>query len=359
MQGIGLVVARADEAVLPVEPPLGRGGRHARRFGSVGRLHRQHAAPGQVLGVAERVVAGGGLRGHRGRRAELGDRVGGTEEERVDAVGHRHQRHDLARLGALEQRREQKGGVGRTGEAEVLGERVGHVDTCGAEPLRQPRRGAGVRAGDRDARHLRDVQAGVLEPLLPRRGREVGVALLAEALLPAAGPQVARGAPAVEELPGGGGAAEVLGEQAVGLAVADQQRGTGVAAVTFLRRAGGTGAHVAGDDEHGRVDGAQRRTQRRRGPPQPRAGIGREHVAVEAERRVCDRRVRLLDVGGRRGREPQRLRPRAGGRCECLTTCRDGHGQGVLVVGGDGAGTLRRSPAHDRGDAGAREPPVR
>src|SRR5690606_36369879 len=102
----------------------------------------------------------------------------------------------------------------------------------------------------RDPRHVREVEARVLEALLPRRGRELGVALLAEALLPRAGAQVTRFAPAVEELAGDGGAAEVHGGELVLVAVTDEHRRAGVAAVALLGGAGRAGAHVAGEQQH-------------------------------------------------------------------------------------------------------------
>ena len=71
--------------------------------------------------------------------------------------------------------------------------------------------------------------------------------------------------------------------------------------------------------------------------------VERRNRGIEAQRRVDRRRVRLLEIGGRCGGEPQRIDIDAGGRRHCGTGGFGSHGGGVLVERGDRAGA--RTPA--------------
>ena len=105
-----LTVPRTDEAVLPVEAPLGSRCRHPRRLGPV-RAAAIGSTPrhDRYLAYGERVVAAAELVGDAGGApVATGDRLGDPEHEHVGAVGHRHQGDDLAGLGRLEQRGEQQ-----------------------------------------------------------------------------------------------------------------------------------------------------------------------------------------------------------------------------------------------------------
>src|SRR5204863_2615631 len=100
-----------------------------------------------------------------------------------------------------------------------------------AERLGEAPGGAGVHTGDHDvvegvgrrARGLERVGEGLLA--------EGGVDALPEALLPAVRGRLPREAPALEELLGGGGGADELGDHVV---VAEQQRSGAVTPVSFV-----------------------------------------------------------------------------------------------------------------------------
>ena len=306
----------ADEAVLPVQTALRRRRRHAGRFGTVRRLHGQHAPPRQVLGVGQRVVAARDLLGHRtpGPVPRLHRSV--TRKRNTSAPSASDdERDDLAGRRLLDQVRQQHQGVGRAGEADRR--RPG----CRPRPRRAapsflarpaPARAWGAATATRctwSTSRPASFRRGV-----PGPGGELVVALLAEPLLPAVDAELARGPPAIQELLGGRCTAQVLGDQRSVLGVADQHT---------LPRRRRRRAHReirpcrCGRRRPGPARRARSSAARTAAPrPTPRSpGPASAATTSPSRRRAAwtDRGARLLHVD-RRGRgEPERGHPCPGG----------------------------------------------
>ncbi len=286
---------------------------------------------------------------------------GGPEQGHVGPVGQHDQGDDLAGGGPLERVGQQQRGLGRAGVAhggqEVLGRRGGAGGDLGGDLSHGP----GVGAGHDDLADGVGVQAGGVQRLLPRLLAEGHVLHLAEALLPLLGADVAGGAPAVEELLGERDAPEVLGQhRGVRAVLTDQQGGGGVASLALIRAGGQPGAHV-GHRHQRRAPAGEGGAQCAHGRAHRPVGVEGGGLTIEAESGVDHGGVGLVHVGRRGGREPQRVDRGPAGVAQGTqgqTRRLDGHGGGVLVVGGHRAGALAGVGAAGRGDGRPVEPVI-
>ena len=196
-------------------------------------------------------------------------------------------------LGPVEHVGQHDAGLGGAGVAddrrEVVGDGLGaHADAGRHDPC-----GPGVHAGDDEVVDGVGGDAGLLEGVGDRLLGQRHVGVLAEALLPLAR-GLARDAPAVEELAGGGRRADRRSAND-GPRLAEHEGGGGVvAAVALVGAAGQAGAHVG-----------QHEARRRRAPPAHGADAGAHgadhvvgrHRPVEAEGGVDGGGVGLVEVG--------------------------------------------------------------
>ncbi len=216
---------------------------------------------------------------------------------------------------------------------------------------------AGVHTGDDDALDLVGGEVGRLQRRVPGLLDERAVLDLAEALFPRPRTRRARSAPPLEELLGRARAAEVFGDDGAVGVVTDEQRARAVAGGRFVATGGESAALVGGDEQHRAATGE-------RGPhgadrrPERAAEVERGHVGVEPQCRVQGRRVVLVEIRGRRGGEPERVRRGAtGGAAQREPRRLDTHGGGVLVVGRDRTGSLAAAAPEGLGDLGPLKAP--
>ena len=177
------------------------------------------------------------------------------------------------------------------------------------------------------------LDAGLGERALRRVADQRHVRLEAEALLPHAARGLAGDAPAVEEL----GRRRRLGDDRRErvVAVAEQERGGGVAGVALV---GGAGAAAAQVRQHGQPAIRRGEPQRGDGAARRAGEVDREALVAEVERGVDRVGVGLVEVGGGRRREVDRARAGAVGQRSARGL--DAHRRRVLVERGDHARAL-------------------
>ena len=157
-----LVVAGADERVLPLLAAARHRRRDALGLGAPGRLERDAAAPREELAVGERRRRWRPAWQPSAPARYDAERVGGAEQQHVDAVGEHDERDHLAGLGGLERVREQQRGVRGAGVADRRREVVGHGGLRRAEAPGDAAHRARVHAGDDELVDLVGVELGRL-----------------------------------------------------------------------------------------------------------------------------------------------------------------------------------------------------
>ena len=215
-----------------------------------------------------------------------------------------------------------------------------------------------MRTGHDHPIDLLGAQLGGLQRRVPRLLAERHVLRLAEALLPDLRAALARLTPPVDELLGGVTLPEHGGQQRPVGVRTDQERGGAVAAGGLVGAGRQAIASVGGDHEH-RVAPVERREQRRHPGPDRAHEVGGDHVGVEPQGGVDGGGVRLVQVGGIGGREPQGPRLAVGGAAEREAGRLDAHRGRVLVVAGDRPAAPSTSRPEGLGDRGPVEAAVR
>src|ERR1019366_2826397 len=165
-----------------------------------------------------------------------------------------------------------------------------------------------------------------------------------------------RGAPAVEDLVGGRGAPQVARhDRGAGAVLADHECGRGV---TPGRLVGPPGQAVAlvGHDDQGRGRGGERAQECPDTRSQGAAEVKCGDLPRESQRGVQSGRIGLVEVSGRGGGEPQGADGQRRGTAQGGPGRFDPHGGGVLVVRGDGPGSLASPRSEEFGDLGALQP---
>ena len=224
--------------------------------------------------------------------------------------------------------------------------------------LRHGAASAPVRPGDDEVVDVVGADAGLLPQALERLGPELGVAHLAEALLPHPGPLLTGDAPAVDELIGQRHPRPQLGDDVAVVTTSDDQCSRTVAEVRLVGPAGQAGPHV-GRDRQGRTGLADGGPQGAHGAAHRADDVVRAALIGEPQRRLDAGGVRPVEVGRRHRCEPDRL-DRCVGRAPPRHAGRlDRHGRGVLVERGHRTRALAPPTAGDVRHRGEVESPVR
>ena len=354
------------EAALPSGRPPGRRSTGAFGIGATRRLAAQLAAPRQEPGIGQIIAP----TGHEiARRRQAGptpsgadrlDGVGHPQEGDVRAVGQHHHGDEVAGRSPVQHIGEQEPGMGRPqiarGHELVVHQRLG------TDPQRAPgrRQRTVVQAGQDHVVDGLGGQVGALECIVECGADQRSVHLLTEALFPRARSQLARGAPPVEELRGGGPGRDRLGGHRLDARIPEDDGDRPVTSVALVRSAGQPGADV-GQDGHGPSAAGQclGRPQCRHARPDRADEVVAAHPRIQIECGMDGGGVRLVQVGGHRRGEEELLGPFArqwGQRPSCRL---DPHRRRVLVVGRDATRTPPGRSAECLADGSPLQSPVR
>ena len=242
-------VPGAGEPVLPVGAAVGGRRRRSGRGGPVRGLDRHYVAPSQEAAVGEGSALPDLSRNRCGRTV-VSYGLGDPQDDRLHAVGQRHDRDGLARASMLQSRGQQQRGVSGGCVAHRGDQRIDEAARLGAHGLERRGHGPAVETGDGKAINVGGgVQPAVIQRGLPGLQRSRAQHMGAEALLPGAGAVPTWCAPAFCDLQRAAGAPEVLGQHRPIGVVTNQQRGGAVAGGGLVGAGGQAVSGVGGDHQ--------------------------------------------------------------------------------------------------------------